>query len=484
MNLNFKKTQNIKFYKLFLFLILITIYSKIFYSQAIEYSGFGGKPAFPREDNPRTESIFIHTADPGKTIDEGIRVINNTNETKTFVVYAADYTKSTDGGFACKQYSQDKKGIGNWVILDKNEVTLYPMSEETIPFTINVPEDVEVGEHNGCILIQEKKPPSESAGISISVRTGLRVAITIPGEIIRKLSLSDILVKRKGLDKLTLSLSVSNTGNVSVDTDVKVRVSNLLDKEIIIFGGQYPIFRSDVATYNYDVKSPTFGSIYKAKGIVTYDGNAAAVIGETGSSNPITIETRPIYFIVFPTLKGLAIILSVIFFLIFLLLKIIIKKKRQKWIMKNWVQYKARKGDDINSLSDRYNVNWKLLAKTNKLRPPYIIKSGDILRVPPKMNGNKNTFTKNLKKLGKDNDNIISKRASDKIKSVKKPKVVNPNNIHNKLESDFNSKPNSINKPQLKPKSKPKPKTFTKSKPAVNKEPPSKPSVDEISSII
>lgn len=463
MNLNFEKTQNTKVYKVFLFLSLFTLFSNLFFSHAIEYSGFGGKPAFPREDNPRTESIFIHTADPGKIIDEGVRVINNTNETKTFVVYAADYTKSTDGGFACKQYSQDKKGIGNWVVLEKEEITIDSMSEETIPFTINIPEDVEVGEHNGCILIQEKKPASEAAGISISVRTGLRIAITIPGEIIRKLSLSGISVIRKGLDKLTLNLNVSNTGNVSIDTDVKVRVSNLLNKEIITFGGEYPIFRNDTAAYNYDIKSPTFGSIYKAKGIITYDGNAAAVIGETGSRNPITIETRPIYFLVFPTLKGLAIILSSIFFFIFLLLKTLIKRKRQKWIMKNWAQYKARKGDDINSLSDKFSVNWKILAKTNKLKAPYIIKSGDVLKVPPKMVGNGKLAAKNTKKSSKETIEI------------KTPRKVTPKN-------NVKEKPKLKNNPTVKAKT--KPKTFTKPKSSINKEPPAEPQVDEISSIV
>lgn len=32
--------------------------------EAIEYGGFGGRPAYPRADNPRTESIFIHTLEP------------------------------------------------------------------------------------------------------------------------------------------------------------------------------------------------------------------------------------------------------------------------------------------------------------------------------------------------------------------------------------------------------------------------------------
>jgi len=34
-------------------------------THAIEYGGFGGRPAFPRADNARTESIFIHTLEPG-----------------------------------------------------------------------------------------------------------------------------------------------------------------------------------------------------------------------------------------------------------------------------------------------------------------------------------------------------------------------------------------------------------------------------------
>lgn len=37
---------------------------------AIEYGGFGGRPAYPREDNARTESIFIHTLEPGITQKE------------------------------------------------------------------------------------------------------------------------------------------------------------------------------------------------------------------------------------------------------------------------------------------------------------------------------------------------------------------------------------------------------------------------------
>ena len=32
------------------------------------FGSVGGRPAFPRDDNPRTKSIFVHTIEPGQTI--------------------------------------------------------------------------------------------------------------------------------------------------------------------------------------------------------------------------------------------------------------------------------------------------------------------------------------------------------------------------------------------------------------------------------
>lgn len=50
---------------LFRYFVLVFCLSFISASFAIEYGGFGGRPAYPRADNPRTESIFIHTLEPG-----------------------------------------------------------------------------------------------------------------------------------------------------------------------------------------------------------------------------------------------------------------------------------------------------------------------------------------------------------------------------------------------------------------------------------
>jgi len=77
-------------------------------------------------------------------------------------------------------------------------VTLKPATNQVIPFVIHTPANADVGEHNGCILIQEKKPKSsiDQVGVSLSMRTGIRVAITIPGELQRKLEIIGFTVTR------------------------------------------------------------------------------------------------------------------------------------------------------------------------------------------------------------------------------------------------------------------------------------------------
>src|SRR5688572_30836407 len=87
---------------------------------AIEYGGVGGKPAYPREENPRTQSIFIFDLKPGEKQSDGVLVVNNTQETKTLVVYATDSQKSTDGSFACEQFEDVKDNVGSWIILEKS----------------------------------------------------------------------------------------------------------------------------------------------------------------------------------------------------------------------------------------------------------------------------------------------------------------------------------------------------------------------------
>ncbi len=353
--------------------------------QAIEYGGFGGRPAYPDPSNPRTESIFIHTLQPGATQEEGVRVVNNSAETKTMLVYGADSTPSTGGAFACKQFSEPKTDVGAWITLAKSEVTLEPGTNEVVPFTIRVPQNASVGEHNGCILIQEKKAKVEGqTGAVLSVRTGLRVAITIPGAITRKLEIVGFtLTPEKDKNAFLLHPLVKNTGNVSIDADAQVVTFYFFGITLAHDGGQYPVLRGETSDWNFELKKPFWGGWYRSSFVVEYDANPEAGVGVKSGKVLTRLEGPSVWFWSTPTPAGLAIEIIVLLALAFGGFLFRLSQKRKRWIKENWVGYEVKSGEDIKSLAERFDVSWKLIAKTNKLQPPYALKTGEKIKVPP-----------------------------------------------------------------------------------------------------
>lgn len=354
-------------FSIFLYFVFITQVS------AIEYGGIGGRPAYPREDNPRSESIFIHEVYENEVISEGIKVINNTKETKVLMIYATDETPSTDGGFACEQLSEVVDEVGKWIKLEKEEVTLKPSSFEIVPFNISVPQFVDVGEHNGCIVIQEKLDKSDQAGLKLSFRTGIRVALTVPGDIVRLLEIIDFNVNEKNSDTFTITTSIKNSGNISLDSDIQVLVINVFSKETTRYGGEYSVLRNNPLVLNFDYQKPFWGGKFTAKTIVKFDdGNGEKFI-----------ESKTIDFISLPQKKALIYISALIAIIItpsILLIALRIKNKRK---IKFWRNYVVKEGDTLNKIIKRYKLNWKEVIKVNKIKPPYELTNSQVIKIPP-----------------------------------------------------------------------------------------------------
>lgn len=350
---------------------------------AVEYGGFGGRPAYPRADNPRTESIFVHTLEPGTVQDEGVLLVNNSTEPKTMLVYGVDSTPSTGGAFACAQASVESKDVGAWILLEKSEVTLEPGTNEVVPFTISVPLNASVGEHNGCIVMQEKKEkPEAGSGASLSFRTGLRVAISIPGELKRNLEIVDFTVTLSK-DGFLLHPLVKNTGNVSVDANVAVVTRYFFGLELFRHGGQYPILRGETSDWNFELKKPFWGGFYRSSFVVEYDANPEASVGVTSGKSMTRLADRSIWFFSFPTIPGLIIEILVLLALVSIVFLLWLSAKRKRWVAAKWVLYDVQQGEDIMALASRFGVSWKLLVKVNRLKPPYALSVGSKIKVPP-----------------------------------------------------------------------------------------------------
>lgn len=380
-------------------IILLTFLFVFIFPKMSFGANFGVRPAYPREDNPRTDSIFVQTIPPGESKKEGVKVINSTQEPKNLLLYARDSMKSSGGGFACIQLLEKNKDVGDWIKFDLSEleedlseikfgqstntieITIPSGAEIIIPFTINIPIGASVGEHNGCVLVQEIKEKTEEVGVSLSLRSGLRVAITVPGEVIRKIEFSDFELEKKN-NSVYLRPSVKNTGNVSIDTDVSVKVKYFFGLTHRDFGGEFPVLRDETYDFNFELKRPFWGGLYSATAVFSYDNGSKASIGVESGEKLEKVKSDTKWFFTAPTIFGLIIEIGILLIMLVIFAIWRLNKKKKRWI-KKWVPYTVKEGDTLQKISKQNRVHWEIIVEVNKIKPPYILEEGDMVRIPP-----------------------------------------------------------------------------------------------------
>jgi len=441
MKIRKKLTYIIAIVATFFFLSLTT-------THAIEYFSIGGRPANPDPDIPNSVSWFIYNLDLGESKEDELVVINTFDEDLDLLVYAADGLKSSSGGFAVRQYVEPKEQVGSWVKFypdpipetfetlfeeyDKNilqickldleddeilqeadieesfeqeeieqleewcegeeevRINVESKGKESIRFVFSVPLTASVGEHTGGIMIQkvDTEQTGTEQGIVLTTRVGVRIYQTVPGEIIKNLKLTNFSLQKlykepnfKRLydkeikpEEILVSTELENLGNVSVDFSEVITITQEFPKKNTetIEDRKFQVLRDDTFTSNYSWFPPRFGK-YLIQNSITYtDAN--------DEEKTINSDTLTIWLIPWRELIVAASLLAVIL-IIFFTIKII---RNKKYSGKGWGEYVVQVGETLEDLANRFDVDWKVLAKTNKIKPPYILKPGQTILVPKK----------------------------------------------------------------------------------------------------
>jgi len=358
-------------------------------ASAINYGGVGGRPAYPNPANPRTQSIFIYQLVPGQQANDGVKILNNTNQVQTVTLDAVDSEVASGGSFSCKQAAEPKTDVGAWIQLQSTTITLAPNSSQVAPFTIAVPQSssLDVGEHDGCITIQAASrtaTQSSQAGILLSFRSAIRVAVTIPGKIVKKLSIQDVKVNPAKGGNYQVTPTVSNDGNVSLDTTLKVSLVSLFGTSVeSAKEGTSPVLPRSKASWNYDVKRPFWGGFYRAQITAAYNANPSTELGANQNSNQQIKALNSAIFFAAPTLAGGLVELVIVLAIVIVLVWMIRKRQHHHQVRHHWQDYSVQHGDTIERLAKEFGIPWKKIATTNKLKPPYTLKKGQRLKLPP-----------------------------------------------------------------------------------------------------
>lgn len=395
---------------------------------AIEHQGFSVRPAYPNPEIENSKAWFIYNLEPGQATQDGLEIINSSNESKQVLVYAADSVKSSSGGFALKQLSQEKKEVGSWIrfyskelkerdkalfkefnsdivtfceqaekdnLIDwcsgqeKLELTLKPKESIIIPFVFNIPTEIETGEYTGGILAQEveSREYNNKVGSSVSLtkRLGVRVYQTVPGEVVRELQISNFDIEKKykevnlknilGLKKddkkMLIKMKVENLGNVSIQHKSIITIKNLLNGEVSEVNRSFQVLKEDSFVSSYDWQVP-WGGVYSFSGEISYqDEKGVERVVKTNAFIKRIIPWKYLFWFSFGSVFFLG-----LFFWFWI-------KNKKLYSGEGWVFYQVKEGDTLNLLTRQHGIDWKILVKTNKIKPPYEIIPGMKLLVPP-----------------------------------------------------------------------------------------------------
>lgn len=347
---------------------------------AIDNGGIGGKPANPRADNPRSESIFVYELEPGEGVEDGVQIMNGTDQTKTVLVYAVDSQIASGGAFACDQAVDKPISVGSWVSVEEDQVTLGPGEKQIVNFDVDVPKDASPGEHNGCIVMQDtdRQRSSEGGGIVLSMRSAIRVAVTVPGEIQKGLALIGTGIEARSGQKVMMSVSLRNSGNVSLDTSLEVKLMYALGPTAVNAGGSYPVLSGSEARFNFEGERPFWGGWFRLVADARYNDNPDASIGE-GQLNANVGKTAWVFIAPAPAaaaIEGAAAVLLAGVAVIFVRRRLVHKKA-----MSRATRYQVQPGENLHTIAEKYKMSWKLLARINKLKPPYQLRTGQSIIV-------------------------------------------------------------------------------------------------------
>lgn len=264
--------------------------------------GIGGRPANPDPDNPRTQSIFLYTLNRGESRADQIFLSNGGESEETVRLYTVDGVVTNTGSYTCEQESEERDGVGSWVTLATNEVTLAAKATMTLDFNVTVPENADVGEHNGCIAIQKRDDPGEVTGnLRIQTRQAVRMAIVIPGDIHRKVEIDSFKATTQ-LNRQDYKVVLKNSGNVSADVDLKLRLKDVFGNTVYMNGGQQPVLADKSLQLNYQGEyRPFFGGWYVASADIAYD-KRAGVYGTLDPSALLRASAPSIVIFVWPSI--------------------------------------------------------------------------------------------------------------------------------------------------------------------------------------
>lgn len=200
---------------------------------------FGIRPA--AKGKPDDRSILTFGMTPGAVASDQVALVNQSDATYTFQVYATDAINDTNGTLTLLPPAQRPSDAGSWITIGGKgaggRVVVKPRSYVVVPIGIQVPTNATPGDHvAGVVTALVATSHGQPVNVRLNQRVGLRVFLRVAGDIHPALSIENLATNYHdnwnpiGSGSATVTYRVRNNGNVSLGVRQTVNVSGLFGK--------------------------------------------------------------------------------------------------------------------------------------------------------------------------------------------------------------------------------------------------------------
>jgi hypothetical protein len=255
---------------------------------------FGIRPANPSADGAAS-GYFTLKAQPGDTLKDAVVIANPGTVPITVALYPVDATSGQGGGAVYMGSTDPRTGVGAWITLEATTVAVAPQKQETVPFTLTVPQGSRAGQYLGGIAIQLDRganPATQQAG-SFGVTTVTRALTAVlvnVGEITTVPSLRITGARIADVDGLpTLTLSIQNDGATLVKSHGDVTVTDAAGKPVLTSQLTLDtLVPQTTIAYPVPADPPATPGTYRVRATLDFGGSAPAVF-----DGPIVVSAQP-----------------------------------------------------------------------------------------------------------------------------------------------------------------------------------------------
>ena len=313
---------------------------------------------------------------PGATITHTIGVINTTDNPVDIELYPTDGIITESGGYSTLPKNGKQEHIGKWLVFKQAKFHLEGKEEKTAEFTITVPPGTTPGSYAGGLSLEPAVVRTEltATGAIVSTRIVIPLHVIVTGERVTSYKWNSF--SHKFDISHSFPFSFVNNGNTIIKITGDIALKSFSGETTYIPVGDITLLQKESASISVPwIEKPFFG-FYTATANLQFhefDMNAKKYI-EIGR------ESKTVTFSIIP----LGAIATVVLLIAILIVFIVFRKLAHKKYLKRCTTYQAVSGDSLTNIGKKNKVDWKKLAKINKMKPPYDLAPGQKILLPPK----------------------------------------------------------------------------------------------------